>query len=93
MRQTSRLFVAMAALALCFVVPLRAEDKPKSDIDFNRAREIYERQQKGEKVSADDQAYLEKAIAAKKAGEAGRADHPPASVHCRVAGRPIHARP
>lgn len=37
---------------------------PGSEIDFNRAREIFQRKQNGETISADDQAYLQKAMEA-----------------------------
>ncbi|MCX6910137.1 MAG: hypothetical protein NTY01_19130 [Verrucomicrobia bacterium] len=37
---------------------------PGGDVDFNRAREIFQRKQNGETISADDQAYLQKAMEA-----------------------------
>ena len=37
------------------------ETKPSSDIDWNRAKGLYQKSQHGEKLSDEDQAYLERA--------------------------------
>ena len=39
---------------------------PAGEIDFNRAREIFQRKQNGGTLSADDQAYLQKAMEARR---------------------------
>ncbi|MBI5397555.1 MAG: hypothetical protein HZA91_19840 [Verrucomicrobia bacterium] len=52
----------LIALGLACAVAFAAEQG--GDIDFNRAREIFQRKQNGETISADDQAYLQKAMQA-----------------------------
>jgi hypothetical protein len=64
-----------------------APDQPAA-IDWNRARDLYQRSQRGEKLSAEDQAYLDRAKAERAKGRpqgnnpagggGGRADVPPA---------------
>src|SRR5580704_2675785 len=72
MRRSRQLCLATLVLTCCISLSARADDAAKpGDIDFNRAREIYERIQKGEKVSDEDQAYLEKAKASRQ-----RSDQP-----------------
>ncbi len=48
--------IALAALLLCTFA--FAADPP---IDWNRARDLYQRQQRGEKLAPEDQAYLDRA--------------------------------
>lgn len=43
-----------------------------ADIDFNRAREIFQRKQNGETISAEDQAYLQKAMQAHQRQQRGQ---------------------
>lgn len=45
-------------LLFAAVIPVSAEDKP---FDFNRARELYAKSQRGESLTPDEQSYLEEA--------------------------------
>lgn len=45
--------------------------EPGGEVDFNRAREIFQRKQQGETISADDQAYLQKAMEARQRQQQG----------------------
>lgn len=67
-----RLFFARWAAGICFasltLVIWAAEDP----IDWNRARELHQRFQRGEKLSADEQAYLERARQLRAAGQVPR---------------------
>src|SRR5947209_1727714 len=51
--------------ALLLLVPLVADagaQPPKaSDIDFNKAKQLLDKEKKGEKLTADEQSYLDKA--------------------------------
>lgn len=77
MKQTK----SMAGFLLCCLLlqlspaPLRgAATEP---VDFQRARALFEKRQRGEPLSADEQAYVTRAMAAQKAGKAkqgGKAD-------------------
>src|SRR5262245_43320982 len=74
-------------VALAFAAGLAQETRRKSaekskageQIDFDRARTLKAKQQKGEKLTADEDAYLKKAIAVRNAqgggnqGKQGRA--------------------
>src|SRR5947209_760137 len=54
-------------LALSLVLVAAAADPPAgAPIDRNRARELYQRQQQGEKLSPDEQAYLDRAKAERR---------------------------
>ena len=53
-------------IALTFVCSLAFAADQAGDIDFNRARELHQRKQNGETISADDQAYLQKAMEARQ---------------------------
>jgi hypothetical protein len=74
-----------AALCIAFLVALavtlHAQDKPAdTDIDWTRARQLYQREQRGEKLGDEEQAYLDKAKAARRAqGGQGRAANPGAA--------------
>lgn len=62
--QRLRIVVAIAALSIPFargVVAAQASQAVPDSIDWNRARAIHQRQQHGEALSPDDQAYLEQA--------------------------------
>ena len=60
-----------AALGLVMSAGAFAADTPSDNgpIDWSRAREIHQREQKGEKLSAEDQAYLDRAKGAIQRGE------------------------
>jgi hypothetical protein len=63
----------MAAIAGCLLTfslnsTVVAAD-PQEAIDQNRARELYQKAKKGEKLSAEDQAYLNRAKAAHRQGQ------------------------
>jgi hypothetical protein len=61
MRTLRQLFIT-----LCLAIaPVLAAD-PSGEIDFNRAREIFHRRQNGETISTEDQAYLQKAMEARR---------------------------
>ncbi|MBM4034439.1 MAG: hypothetical protein FJ291_22060 [Planctomycetes bacterium] len=51
-----------------------AEEKATEEIDWNRARELYQRSRRGEALTAEENAYLERAKAAK--GREGRPKGP-----------------
>ncbi len=74
-----------AGLVLLGLLRARADDGDK--IDWNRARQIYQRVQSGEAVSPEDQAYLEKAKAARQKMQA--AGQQPGAAGSR--GRPANA--
>ena len=52
-------------IVLTFVCSIALAADQAGDIDFNRAREIFQRKQNGETISADDLAYLQKAMEAR----------------------------
>jgi len=58
--------VLVAALSL--LASVFAADEP---IDFNRARQLFQRQQKGDKLSDDERAYLERAMAERRKQNGG----------------------
>ena len=45
---------------------------PEEQIDFNKARELFRKKQRGEKLSADDEAYLNRALEARRKRQGGR---------------------
>jgi hypothetical protein len=50
-----------------------AKARPARDpIDWSRAQRLYDRKQRGEALSTEDEAYLERAKTARKRGQAGR---------------------
>lgn len=59
------------ALALLFIAPLCAQTKTEP-IDFEKAREIFERHKRGEKVTAEERDYVERAKAARSRGVPGK---------------------
>jgi hypothetical protein len=67
-------FVAVAVLAPPGTNAAPAQEKPQASqaepIDFMRARALMRKKQQGEKLTADEEAYLQKAIAARR-GQAG----------------------
>ncbi|MFO1040637.1 MAG: hypothetical protein U0941_02575 [Planctomycetaceae bacterium] len=74
MNQTSVLFL-MVGLVTCLagnlaaLKPVHAQQQPESTekIDFERARELFRKRQNGEKLTADEEAYLRRAQAARQA--------------------------
>jgi hypothetical protein len=61
-------------LLFCLIVPTptRAQDAPPA-IDWDRARSLYQREQRGEKLSSEDQAYLDHAKVERAKGRQGQA--------------------
>jgi hypothetical protein len=45
-------------------------------IDFNKARELFQKQQRGEKLTPDEQAYIQKAVAARRAATGNPQNRP-----------------
>jgi len=76
----SRMLVALALLALPCSLATAQETatqpkpaaQPAGEIDFNKARTLLQKRQAGEKLTADEAAYLERAIAARRANQAGQ---------------------
>ena len=63
MKLTSLLLsLALAALS----APIHAEEQP---IDFDKARQIFERSKRGEKVSDEERAYVQRAMKARQEGK------------------------
>jgi hypothetical protein len=60
MRSMTRLFPAVAACLALFAPILQAADQP---VDFNKAREYFEKRQRGETLTADEEAYVRRAMA------------------------------
>lgn len=59
------------SLALPHAAFAQAEKPAAEAIDFDKARAIFQKRQSGEKISADEEAYLKKAMAARAAGQNG----------------------
>jgi hypothetical protein len=77
---------AMAALALVHLVGA-AEDAP---IDFGRAQQIFNRKKAGETLSADDQAYLQKAMQLRASrSKGGKGGGTPANASTTPVSDPI----
>lgn len=64
---TCLLIVGTNALAQNATAQSKGSDAQQEKIDFDRARELMRKRQGGEKLTADEQAYLEKAMAARRA--------------------------
>lgn len=72
--------LSAVVLGVVLTLPATAQEatrqKPAAstagEIDFKKARELLNRRQKGEKLSAEEAAYLERALAARRAGQGGR---------------------
>ena len=54
----------------------QTEKQPEA-IDFERAKTLFQKRQNGGKLTADEEAYLEKAIAARRAGNGNNPQNPP----------------
>lgn len=50
--------LAKLLLTACLALPIYADDKPQQDVDWDKARQLYQREQNGDKLTADEQAYL-----------------------------------
>ena len=63
MKSRARALCAFSCVmvTLSLLAPAFSEEPARKDIDWNRARELYERDKKGETLSADEQAYLDRA--------------------------------
>ena len=80
----------LAAVLCMLAVTLRAAEPAAGDgIDWDRAKALYQREQKGEKLSPDEQTYLDRAKAARakanpnqpgRGGQAGQPQRPPAAT-------------
>ena len=56
-------------LALPYVNPAAGKEEP---IDFDRARQLFEKRQRGEELTADERAYVQRAIAERQKGQGGQ---------------------
>jgi hypothetical protein len=66
--------VALVLLAAAFAV---AQTRPaEADIDWDRARTLFQQERRGEKLSAEDQAYLDRAKAARQRQPRGNRQGP-----------------
>ena len=63
--------VALLLLCLCFALPIFSDDL-SGPIDWNKAQQIYKKNQSGEKLSPEEQQYLQRAIEARQKGEGAR---------------------
>ena len=59
--------LASSEIAKAQTVPANSEQQ-KQPIDFDRARELLQKRQRGEQLSSDEQTYLEHAIEARRTG-------------------------
>lgn len=62
--------VLLASAALLAPLQTRGQEQP---IDFDRARQIFERSRRGEQVSDDERAYVERAKKARREAQGGQA--------------------
>ena len=53
-------FLIVAVLAICLNVQAQSPEKPEA-IDWDKARSLYQREQNGDKLSADERTYLDRA--------------------------------
>ncbi|MBS0207066.1 MAG: hypothetical protein JSS49_29670 [Planctomycetes bacterium] len=58
-------------------------------IDFSKARAIFQKRQKGETLSADEEAYLKKAMAARAAGQNGNRPNTNVSSRATIGLKPL----
>lgn len=72
-----RIILGLAFLAFLLAAPSRAADAPASGpIDWDRARALHQREARGETLSADEQAYLDRAKAEVAKGNGPNRDNP-----------------
>lgn len=101
MKTAKSVIIVFAWVATLFVGPLliaqKTPDTPKQPseaqekIDFEKAKELFQKQNRGEKLTADEAAYLERAKAARRAGQQpqqGR-PNPPAGGKDKVGFKPL----
>ena len=62
---------SLCALCVCLNSNILAADP--EPVDFNRAQQLFNKSKQGEKLSVDDQAYLDRAKAARRGGQRGKA--------------------
>ena len=55
-----------ALLVLICILPAIAQERPADDIDWNRARQLFQQAQRGETLNAADRVYLERAMAIRR---------------------------
>jgi hypothetical protein len=85
--------VILATLsAVCFIAAVGAEDKVPPPIDWDKAREIYRKDQSGQQLTADERAYLERAKAERARnnpnGNPGAGGNPGANPGTGAASQP-----
>ena len=64
--------IAISLFASVFILNLALAADQGGEIDFNHAREIFQRKQNGETISAEDQAYVQKAMQARQRQQQGQ---------------------
>jgi len=72
--------LSVVVLGIVLTLPATAQEAtrqkpaalPADEIDFNKARELLRKQQAGDKLTKEESAYLERAKAARRAGQGGR---------------------
>ncbi len=69
----------------------RARQTAEQAIDFQRARELLRKVQSGERLTADEQTYLDRARAARRSSQQ-QANRPPAGQRSPAAGNPTQQR-
>ncbi len=81
-------FIATLAVCCSLIAPvLRAAEEP---VDFSKAREYFERRQRGEKLSADEEAYIKRAMAERqRQAEGGNQSPAPATGNANAAAKGI----
>lgn len=55
-------------LLACFILPLQIRAQDADGIDWNRARQLFQRAQRGDALNAEDRAYLNRAKTARQRG-------------------------
>ncbi len=66
--KTTALLYSLALAALMLPLSSFADDAP---IDFDKARQIFAKRQRGESITPDEEAYVKRAMAARKAAQGG----------------------
>jgi hypothetical protein len=64
---------AVSLIALCGCLDANIFAADPQPIDFNRAQQLFNKAKQGEKLSPEDQAYLDRAKAARRKGQKGEA--------------------
>jgi hypothetical protein len=68
--------ILAALLLLGLLLPLSAQERPAEEIDWNRARQLQQRVQRGETLGDEDRAYLDRARALRRQGQGPPQPHP-----------------